>query len=143
MIAKTVFEVTLNLGKKIPVEFLPHISEPIAKKVYDCKKFQDYVSRMKEVPTNVSISKIEIVNVEMFGERVGFVSLKAHTSRDGHSLPNFVFLRGPAVAILMFVNGKLLLVEQYRVPVQQLMLEAPAGMLDESGDFVGVAAAEI
>ena len=79
----------------------------------------------------------------MFGERVGFVNLRAHTTIDGFSLPNFVFLRGPAVAILMIVNNKLLLVEQYRVPVQELMLEAPAGMLDESGDFVGVAAAEI
>ena len=43
----------------------------------------------------------------------------------------------------MLVNNKLLLVEQYRVPTQQTMIEAPAGMIDESGDFVGVAAKEI
>jgi hypothetical protein len=76
----------------------------------------------------------------MFGERVGFISLKAMTFKDGFSLPNYVFLRGPAVAILMLVNNKLLVVEQYRVPVQQTVTEAPAGMLDENGDFVGQAA---
>ena len=54
----------------------------------------------------------------MFGERVGFVNLRAVTTKDGYSLPSYVFLRGPAVAILMLVNKKLLLVEQYRVPIQ-------------------------
>ncbi len=44
------------------------------------------------------------------------------------------------MAVLMLVNEKVLLVEQYRVPIQATILEAPAGMIDESGDFVGVAA---
>jgi hypothetical protein len=30
----------------------------------------------------------------------------------------------------MIVNGKILVVEQYRVPIQQTIIEAPAGMLD-------------
>jgi ADP-sugar diphosphatase len=46
----------------------------------------------------------------MFGEKVGFVNLKAYTKKDGYSLPSYVFLRGPAVAILVIVNGKILLV---------------------------------
>ena len=79
----------------------------------------------------------------MFGENVGFINLRAATEKDGFHLPAYLFLRGHAVAVLMLVNGKLLLVEQYRVPVQQTMLEAPAGMIDESGDFTGVAAKEI
>ena len=79
----------------------------------------------------------------MFGSNVGFVSMRAFTEKDGYKLPAYVFMRGPAVAILMFVNQKLLLVEQYRVPIQSTLLQAPAGMIDESGDFVGVAAAEI
>lgn len=79
----------------------------------------------------------------MFGDKVGFVSMRAFTEKEGYKLPAYVFLRGPAVAILMFVNNKLLLVEQYRVPIQSTLIEAPAGMIDESGDFVGVAAAEI
>ena len=79
----------------------------------------------------------------MFGERVGFVNMKVLTSKDGFNLPSFVFLRGPSVAVLLLVNNKILVVEQYRVPVQETILEAPAGMLDESGDFVGTAAKEI
>ena len=76
----------------------------------------------------------------MFGEKVGFVNLRAVTSKDGFNLPGYVFLRGPSVAILLIVNKKILLVEQYRIPVQATILEAPAGMLDESGDFIGTAA---
>lgn len=36
-----------------------------------------------------------------------------------------------------------MLVKQFRVALQNYMYEAPAGMLDEDGDFVGVAAKEI
>ena len=76
----------------------------------------------------------------MFGEKVGFVNLRAHTKKQGFPIPAYVFLRGPAVAILVLVNDKILLVEQFRTPVQETLLQAPAGMLDESGDFVGTAA---
>ena len=54
----------------------------------------------------------------MFGERVGFINLRAVTSKDGYKLPDYVFMRGSAVSILMFVNNKILTVDQYRVPVQ-------------------------
>lgn len=54
----------------------------------------------------------------MFGDKVGFINMRAVTTKDGFKMPSYVFLRGPAVAILMFVNKKLLLVEQYRVPIQ-------------------------
>ena len=66
----------------------------------------------------------------MFGDKVGFINLRAITEKDNYKLPSYIFLRGGAVAILMFVNNKILLVEQYRVPIQQTMLEAPAGMID-------------
>jgi ADP-sugar diphosphatase len=54
----------------------------------------------------------------MFGDKVGFVNLRAITSKDGCSMPSYVFLRGPAVTMLMFVNNKILVVKQYRVPIQ-------------------------
>lgn len=79
----------------------------------------------------------------MFGDKVGFLNLRVATEKDGFPLPSYVFIRGPSVAILMIVNDKLLVVEQYRVPIQKNIIEAPAGMLDESGDFVGTAAVEI
>lgn len=54
-----------------------------------------------------------------------------------------MFLRGDAVAILLIVNGMLLLTKQFRVPVGQFTIEAPAGMVDESSNFAGVAAKEL
>lgn len=58
-------------------------------------------------------------------------------------LPGFTFIRGDAVAILLLVNGKMVLVEEFRVPVGKMMLGAPAGMVDESNHFAGVAAKEL
>lgn len=46
----------------------------------------------------------------MFGDNVGFINLRAITLKDGFKLPSYLFLRGHAVAILMLVNHKLLLV---------------------------------
>jgi len=46
----------------------------------------------------------------MFGDKVGFVNFRAITKKDGYGLPGYVFLRGPSVAILLLVNGKILLV---------------------------------
>jgi ADP-sugar diphosphatase len=46
----------------------------------------------------------------MFGDKVGFVNLKAITTKDGFNLPSYVFLRGGAVSILMFVNNKILVI---------------------------------
>ena len=37
----------------------------------------------------------------------------------------------------------MLLTKQFRVPAGKWMLEAPAGMIDESGNFIGVAAKEL
>jgi hypothetical protein len=48
--------------------------------------------------------------------------MKAHTKKEGFSIPAYVFLRGPAVAILVLVNDKILLVEQFRTPVQETLL---------------------
>lgn len=136
------FELTLKMGI-VPVFSLPHIDQAILAKVETCKKFRDYTDKFDQLEAGVNVSKIEILGVEMFGDKVGFVNMRAITEKDGYKLPGYIFLRGHAVAILMLVNDKVLLVEQYRVPIQATLLEAPAGMIDESGDFVGVAAAEI
>lgn len=46
--------------------------------------------------------------------------------------------------MLVIVNTNyMLLTRQYRVPVGKWLLEAPAGMIDESGHFSGVAAKEL
>ena len=133
------FELALKMGK-VPVFSLPHIDPLILTKVQQCKKFRDYAEKLDHLEEGVQVEKVEILGVEMFGDKVGFVNMRAVTQKEGFKLPSYIFLRGHAVGILMLVNGQLLLVEQYRVPTQQTMLEAPAGMIDESGDFIGVAA---
>jgi len=37
----------------------------------------------------------------------------------------------------------MVLTKQFRVPIGQYLIEAPAGMIDEEGNFVGVAAKEL
>ena len=37
----------------------------------------------------------------------------------------------------------MVLVKQFRAPIAQFFTETPAGMLDESGNFVGTAAQEV
>lgn len=47
MIPRLTFELTLKLGKKIPVEVLSHIGENTWLKVKESKKFMDYVSKIE------------------------------------------------------------------------------------------------
>lgn len=115
------FELTLKIGI-VPVFFLPHIDQAILAKVETCKKFRDYTDKFNQLEAGVNVSKIEILGVEMFGDKVGFVNMRAITEKDGYKLPSYIFLRGHAVAILMLVNDKVLLVEQYRVAIQSTLL---------------------
>ena len=43
MLAKTVFKLSLKLGKKLPVSVLSHINENTIKKVKESRKFKDYI----------------------------------------------------------------------------------------------------
>lgn len=86
----------------------------------------------------------------MFGEFVGFLKFKADIfdKETGKKVPGIVFARGPAVAILILLEAEgetyAVLTEQVRVPVGRVILELPAGMLDDDkGDFVGTAAREV
>ena len=131
-------------GECIPITFTPHIPNEVANKVMQSKKFNDYLLKIQNSEQGVKDTGIQVMGVDLFsGGKVGFISLKASTNKDCHSLPNFVFLRGQSVMVLVFVNGKVAIVEQYRVPAQSVLIEAPAGMLDEDGDFVSKAAQEI
>ncbi|XP_057812226.1 nudix hydrolase 14, chloroplastic isoform X2 [Salvia miltiorrhiza] len=63
-------------------------------------------------------------------------------------VPGIVFARGPAVAVLILLDSDgetyAVLTEQVRVPVGKLMLELPAGMLDDDkGDICGTAVREV
>lgn len=96
------------------------------------------------------LEKVLIQGVDYFGKRVGFVKFKADVvdKETGKKLPGIVFARGPAVAILILLESEgetyAVLTEQARVATGRLVLELPAGMLDDDqGDFVGTAAREV
>ncbi|CAK9173122.1 unnamed protein product [Ilex paraguariensis] len=98
----------------------------------------------------MTLEQVLIQGVDMFGKRVGFVKFKADVldKKTGKKVPGIVFARGPAVAVLILLDSKgktyAVLTEQVRVPVGRLLLELPAGMLDDdTGDFVGTAVREV
>jgi len=81
---------------------------------------------------------------------VGFVKLKADVTINDKHVPGICFLRGMGVGVLVSLlckdtgNEYCVLVQQPRIPVGEVaMLELPAGMLDDSGTFTGVAASEL
>ena len=89
----------------------------------------------------------------MFGPRVGFLKFKAaaqlQTATEGLvDVPGIVFCRGGSIGVLVILecDGEefSILTRQARTPVGLSNLpEIPAGMLDGSGDFKGVAAEEM
>ncbi|XP_017231967.1 nudix hydrolase 14, chloroplastic isoform X2 [Daucus carota subsp. sativus] len=98
----------------------------------------------------MSLKQVLIQGVDMFGKRVGFLKFKADIvdKETGSKVPGIVFARGPAVAVLILLDSEgktyAVLTEQVRVPVGKLILELPAGMLDDdNGDVVGTAVREV
>ncbi|KAL0331354.1 UNVERIFIED_CONTAM: Nudix hydrolase 14, chloroplastic [Sesamum angustifolium] len=98
----------------------------------------------------MSLRQVLIQSVDMFGSRVGFLKFKADVidKETGQKVPGIVFARGPAVAVLILLDSDgetyAVLTEQVRVPVGKLILELPAGMLDDDkGDIVGTAVREV
>ncbi|XP_073047781.1 nudix hydrolase 14, chloroplastic isoform X4 [Primulina eburnea] len=98
----------------------------------------------------MSLNKVLIQSVDMFGSRLGFLKFKADVidKETGKKVPGIVFARGPAVAVLILLDSDeetyAVLTEQVRVPVGRLILELPAGMLDDDkGDITGTAIREV
>jgi ADP-sugar diphosphatase len=115
--------------------------------------FKDWVEAIDKDEI-LFISAVEVQSVDMFGPRVGFIKFKStaviNIGGDEGTVfvPGIVFMRGGAVGILVILEceGKeyTILTYQARVPVGVHNLpEVPAGMLDGSGNFKGVAADEI
>ena len=118
-------------------------------KLLEMKAFKDWC---KDMDKEFVVSKIYIQSIDMFGPRVGFVKFKADlTDTYGTTnIPSIVFMRGGAVAMLIVIvceedrQQYTVLTVQPRFPCGKYNFpELPAGMLDDSGDFAGVAAKEL
>ena len=106
------------------------------------------------------VNGVVIQHIDYFGPRIGFVQFKvlARFNKKNRTtgllewgdVPAIVFCRGAAVALLVVIKvigartRYTVLVKQPRMAAGSAgFLEIPAGMLDESNDFSGVAAKEL
>ena len=122
-----------------------HLRESDVARAVACVPFVDWAERMD---ARLVVHSIALSDVDYFGHRVGFLKFTAHVTKDGVALPGIVFMRGGAVAVLPLLrcDGErfVLCCRQPRVPCGVAdFLEIPAGMLDGSGHFSGVAAKEM
>ena len=94
-----------------------------------------------------SVRSITLQSVDFFGPRVGFSKIVCDATFSGQRVPGVVFLRGGAVSVLPLLTcGRdwwILCARQPRLAVGAHFLELPAGMIDDAGSFVGVAAKEL
>jgi len=111
------------------------------------KQFQNWLAQVDT--SKFQIRSVHIQSVDMFGPKVGFIKFKADiVDMAGKFIPGIVFMRGGSVGILSVLTCKgkkySVMTVQPRVPTGRFdFLEIPAGMLDGSGNFAGVAAKEL
>ena len=123
------------------------VNQEHLEKAVESPMFQNWLHKMEE-QDHLDLTGLEIQSVDMFGPRPGFIKFNAQVEDDripGKLVPGITFMRGESVAVLFVVNEiYTILTVQNRIPqASQNEIEIPAGMLNGSKDFSGVAAKEI
>lgn len=146
MASNTVFSINVN-GVNVPIKQHAHSALPDSVLVpcVESKLLKDWASK---VDPELKIKEILLTDYNFFGTRLGFLKMEVVAEFNGVRVPGICFLRGGAVSILVLLEceGKtyVILTKQPRVPVGKSgLLELPAGMLDGSGAFAGIAAKEL
>ncbi|KAL5727843.1 ADP-sugar diphosphatase [Ranunculus cassubicifolius] len=148
---------TINLPANEPVKIIaaPGLTDSEFRTAIDSSLFKQWLKSLQSetgilARGDMSLKQVLIQGVDMFGSRIGFLKFKADIldKETGKKVPGIVFSRGPAVAVLILLHSGeetyVVLTEQVRVPVGKLILELPAGMLDDDqGDVVGTAVREV
>jgi len=139
--------VNQNSIAKIAIVAGEGVSQELLDKAVAAKPFQDWLASLSE---RFIVKSIRIQTVDMFGPvKVGFIKFSAEaTDVKGNKLPGIVFMRGGAVAIVLALTCKGVLKTIFTVQPRiatgsASFRETPAGMLDGSGNFGGVAAKEL
>ncbi|KAL5064365.1 hypothetical protein RYX36_026102 [Vicia faba] len=149
--------ITLPSKQSEPVQILaaPGVSSSEFWSAIDSSLFKQWLHNLQTengilANGKMTLNHILIQGVDMFGKRIGFLKFKAEIfdKETGNKVPGIVFARGPAVAMLILLESEgeiyVVLTEQARVPVGRIILELPAGMLDDDkGDIVGTAVREV
>ncbi|MQL72907.1 hypothetical protein Taro_005245 [Colocasia esculenta] len=153
----TAHSATINLpsGELVQISGEPGLSSSEFRNVIASALFKQWLKNLRS-PSGLlnqgrmSLKQVHIQGVDMFGRGVGFLKFKADVfdNETGKKVPGIVFARGPSVAVLIILESGgedyVVLTEQVRVPVGRLILELPAGMLDDDGaDIVGTAVREV
>ena len=129
-------------GSNVPVSGPPDLDLAF------CVQATPFVNWVSTLDPGLDVSEIKIQGVDYFGKRIGFLKLEAVTKCNGNPVPGIIFMRGGAVSILLILHcrdqGWIVCTRQARVPIGKTnFLELPAGMLDDSGNFAGIAAKEL
>ena len=161
------YEVQIR-GRTIQVTRSAECTTPDSKieKIFKMKAFVDWCNNFdEEYFRKYQFHKIEIHSVDMFGPNVGFLKFrpvifelrkdpdtKEIIMKDGRpetsEISSIIFMRGNSVAMLpiFHCDGQVYtcLTVQNRVPTARYSFkEIPAGMMDNEGNFIGVAAKEM
>ncbi|CAN4127472.1 unnamed protein product [Withania somnifera] len=144
-----------QLDQPVSVVAAPGVSDAHFRNAIESSLFKQWLKNI-QTETGVlangamSLKQVLIQDVDMFGKRLGFLKFKADIidKETGQKVPGIVFAQGPAVAVLILLDSEgetyAVLTEQVRVAVGRLILELPAGMLDDDqGDFAGTAVREV
>lgn len=136
-----VFSADPNIQKVMPI-------------IMTAPKFVNYMDRLDLA--SLKVSHVEIFKAIWFcapsaiaPEKLGFLfmEVKGKNKETGKDIPGIVFLRGGAVAVYIIVEFAcveyVVLTEQFRTPCGKKILELPAGMMDASSNFAGVAMKEL
>lgn len=130
---------------EVPIKCHPNSPDLDLPRCIASKLFLDWVNNLDPA---LKITEVLVSSVDNFGSRIGFLKIEVAAFFNGVRVPGICFLRGGAVSILVVLKSEgkdwVLLTKQPRVPVGASdLLELPAGMLDGSGAFAGVAAKEM
>ena len=133
-------------GQPVPIsKSILTTEEKLTKAIFSLK----FLNWINGINPRYDVRSIHIESVDMFGPNVGFIKLNCEAYFNGKPVPGIVFIRGASVSILIILilpNGDryILLVVQPRIAIGNSEYdEAVAGMMDENGNLVGVAAKEI
>lgn len=154
----------MSLRKTVPLTLPPGISQA---QVDAFKPLNNWIATLEKSvslqssPSHpfhadpYSLKSVTIQAYDLFGPtRVGFLKVAAEVSNAaGETLPAAAFLRGPSVAMLVMLvpddakdvdERYVVMTVQPRIAAGSLAFtELPAGMVDDEGDFKGVAAKEM
>lgn len=130
-----------------PVTAAEGVSAAVLDTVRQSNQYKNWLASMDR--KRYVIKSVHVQSVDMFGPKLGFVKFSADIVNEaGKKVNGIIFMRGGSVGILPILRcgGKLytVLTVQHR-PATGFYeyAEMPAGMLDGSGNFAGVAAKEL